>query len=89
MLAVMENQQPSTPGSSHVPEDTLKTPETSETRVKEFLATGRSGRRNALPNILSDRTVDCSELPKKFENLSTKDTCGKGKDQPGPSKTSS
>lgn len=91
MLAVMENQQPSRPGSSRITDSTSSatTPESID-KSKEFQATTRTGRRNALPNILSDEMLDNSDLPKQFEALSTTDSKhNKAKDEPGPSKKSS
>ncbi|KAL3281116.1 hypothetical protein HHI36_004338 [Cryptolaemus montrouzieri] len=42
--------------------------------VEDFLSTGRTGRRNALPDILSDYSlVTSSELPTQLEALTTKD----------------
>lgn len=42
--------------------------------LDDFLSSCRTGRRNALPDILSDHSsVTSSELPTKLENLSTKD----------------
>ncbi|XP_044752735.1 cAMP-dependent protein kinase inhibitor beta-like [Coccinella septempunctata] len=42
--------------------------------LNDFLSSGRTGRRNALPDILSDHSlVTSSELPSQLEGLSTKD----------------
>lgn len=88
MLAVMENQQPSGPSSTSK-NDNVTSPD-SNNKAQEFLATGRTGRRNALPNILQQQGVDTSDLPKQFENLTTRENkCEKRKDQPGPSNASS
>lgn len=40
--------------------------------VKDFLSTGRVGRRNALPNILSEHALTTTaDLPDKLMGLST------------------
>lgn len=83
MLAVMESQQASSSGKN-TPNATAITPE-GRAQEQEFLATGRTGRRNALPDILSDHAiVTSSDLPGKFQKLSTTDA-NEQKDQPGPS----
>lgn len=85
MLAVMESQQ--TPGSSKSSStSTAITPE-GKAQQQEFLATGRTGRRNALPDILSDHAiVTSSDLPGKLQKLTTKEPPDRN-DQPGPSST--
>lgn len=83
MLAVMESQQASS-SSMSTTNATVITPEGKE-KEKEFLATGRTGRRNALPDILSNHAIiTSSDLPGKFQKLSTTDV-NEQKDQPGPS----
>lgn len=70
MLAVMENQQP---GPSCKRDDTnATTPSENGHHVQEFLATGRTGRRNALPDILAQPpTIVPADLPTRLEALST------------------
>ncbi|KAF5281240.1 hypothetical protein FQA39_LY05126 [Lamprigera yunnana] len=70
MLAVMEAQQIAGPssGTNSVP------PECSTTHAQEFLTSGRTGRRNALPDILSEHAlVNSSDLPARLQSLSTKE----------------
>lgn len=86
MLAVMESQQASSSSNTMntTSNSTAITPE-GKVQEKEFLATGRTGRRNALPDILSDHAIiTSSDLPGKFQKLSTTDV-NEQKDQPGPS----
>lgn len=58
---------------------------------KEFLSTGRTGRRNALPDILGRHAeTGLSDLPNRFEELSTdadrSNTGGQDPNTPGTSK---
>ncbi|BES96003.1 cAMP-dependent protein kinase inhibitor [Nesidiocoris tenuis] len=42
--------------------------------IKDFLTTGRVGRRNALPDILSEHAhVSTADLPEKMDQLTTGD----------------
>lgn len=46
---------------------------TSNGQVTDFLSTGRTGRRNALPDILSEHAhVTSSDLPARLQALTTK-----------------
>ncbi|EEB17795.1 cAMP-dependent protein kinase inhibitor beta, putative [Pediculus humanus corporis] len=57
-------------------------PESIKDQVTEFLVTGRTGRRNAMPDILGpNATVTSSDLPQKLEMLTTVDS------EAGPSST--
>uniref|UniRef100_A0A1B6DIZ2 Uncharacterized protein n=1 Tax=Clastoptera arizonana TaxID=38151 RepID=A0A1B6DIZ2_9HEMI len=59
MLAVMSEQSP----------------DSTRDITQDFLTTGRAGRRNALPDILSEHAhVSTSDLPDRLQNLSTSDT---------------
>lgn len=71
MLAVMEAQQIAGPsGTSAVTPDC-----TAAVHAQEFLTSGRTGRRNALPDILSEHAlVTSSDLPARLQSLSTKET---------------
>ena len=84
MLAVMDAHQPAGPnGASNI------TAATSENgaRSQEFLASGRTGRRNALPDILGENAlVTSSDLPSRLQALTTSEAKQDGKkDQAGPS----
>ncbi|XP_063633550.1 uncharacterized protein LOC134804440 [Cydia splendana] len=48
----------------------------SEEVPKEFLETGRTGRRNAMPDILHPQGAECStaDLPSRLQQLATTDT---------------
>lgn len=86
MLAVMDNQSA---GTSQSASDAPRTPGTSA-QNEEFLQTGRTGRRNALPDILSENAlvVTSSDLPGKMEGLTTKDNATDDpKDKPSASKS--
>lgn len=81
MLAVMDK------GTSA--SDAPRTPETAA-QNEEFLQTGRTGRRNALPDIMGSNVIvtTSSDLPGKLESLTTKDPVGaQGEDGAGPSKS--
>ncbi|KAL1512569.1 hypothetical protein ABEB36_002143 [Hypothenemus hampei] len=88
MLAVMEAGSqaagPSTKGTSAPPNDPP---------VQEFLTSGRTGRRNALPDILGQHAiVTSSDLPSRLQALTTKDqssTSNSGEPQPGSSSSKS
>ncbi|KAF6206656.1 hypothetical protein GE061_017892 [Apolygus lucorum] len=42
--------------------------------VKDFLTTGRVGRRNALPDIMSDHAhITTADLPEKMDQLTTEE----------------
>ncbi|KAK5646824.1 hypothetical protein RI129_005288 [Pyrocoelia pectoralis] len=74
MLAVMEAQQIAGPSNgtntSNSAPDCPAAPHT-----QEFLSSGRTGRRNALPDILSEHAlVTSSELPARLQSLSTSET---------------
>ncbi|CAG9782700.1 unnamed protein product [Diatraea saccharalis] len=58
----------------------------SEEVPKEFLETGRTGRRNAMPDILHPQgaEVTTSDLPSRLQQLATSDP---DNPQPGPSKS--
>lgn len=70
MLAVMEqtsskNNENSTAAGGDA--------STSNGQVTDFLSTGRTGRRNALPDILSEHAhVTSSDLPARLQALTTK-----------------
>ncbi|XP_045472640.1 uncharacterized protein LOC123679224 [Harmonia axyridis] len=53
---------------------TSSNPNPNTHNLDDFLLSGRTGRRNALPDILSDHSlVKSSELPTQLEGLTTKD----------------
>ncbi|XP_018569660.1 cAMP-dependent protein kinase inhibitor alpha-like [Anoplophora glabripennis] len=86
MLAVMEASQsagPSNPASTAPP-----TPD-STTHTQEFLSSGRTGRRNALPDILGEHAVvTSSDLPSRLQGLSTADKPAEDqRNKPGTSKS--
>lgn len=85
MLAVMESHQ--TAGTSTT--TTATTPEPNPVHVEEFLTSGRTGRRNALPDILGEHAaVTSSDLPARLQSLTTSDKPGPtSQDQPGTSKS--
>uniref|UniRef100_A0A6P7H0I4 Uncharacterized protein LOC114342943 n=1 Tax=Diabrotica virgifera virgifera TaxID=50390 RepID=A0A6P7H0I4_DIAVI len=58
MLAVMEASQ-STAGPSNTNQVPAVTPEEQAANAKDFLSSGRTGRRNALADILSKTLFDC------------------------------
>ncbi|RZB40252.1 PKI domain containing protein [Asbolus verrucosus] len=71
MLAVMEASQTTTSSPNGT---TPPTPDTEESRPQDFLQSGRTGRRNALANILGEHAiVTSSDLPSQLEALTTKD----------------
>lgn len=73
MLAVMETHQ--TAGTSASTSAT--TPDANTTHKQEFLTSGRTGRRNALPDILGEHAlVTSSDLPAKLQSLTTSDNSG-------------
>lgn len=50
-----------------------------EDATTEFIATGRTGRRNALPDILSSHaSTSTADLPAALEKLSCSDAGGEG-----------
>ncbi|KAG5866213.1 hypothetical protein JTB14_035254 [Gonioctena quinquepunctata] len=83
MLAVMEASQ-SAAGPSTSTSNVPVTPDGS-TNAEEFLSSGRTGRRNALPDILSQHAiVSSSDLTSKLQGLSTSDKAPEDKgNQPG------
>ncbi|CAH0557926.1 unnamed protein product [Brassicogethes aeneus] len=86
MLAVMEAQGA---GSGNSAANAPPTPD-STTHAQEFLSTGRTGRRNALPDILSQHTIQVtsSDLPSKLEALTTSENPNDDPhNQPGTSKS--
>ncbi|KAK9879657.1 hypothetical protein WA026_006721 [Henosepilachna vigintioctopunctata] len=69
MLAMTDPPKPEQPSSS-----TDALPAQSNHNIDDFLSTGRTGRRNALPDILNDHSlVTSSELPSQLEALTTED----------------
>lgn len=63
-----ETKNPGTAGNSSVTPGGYENGE----EAKEFLTTGRTGRRNALPNILGRHAeTGLLDLPDRFEELST------------------
>ncbi|CAG9768835.1 unnamed protein product [Ceutorhynchus assimilis] len=88
MLAVMEagsqGAGPSSSGTSTSP---------NEPPIQEFLSSGRTGRRNALPDILGQHAVvTSSDLPSRLQALTTKDQTSPSKStepQAGPSSAKS
>ncbi|XP_076255426.1 uncharacterized protein LOC143193230 isoform X2 [Rhynchophorus ferrugineus] len=90
MLAVMEaGSQGAGPSGGPSPHN--------DHPIQEFLSSGRTGRRNALPDILGQHAVvTSSDLPARLQALSTKDhtatpspTSPGGEPQAGPSSTQS
>ncbi|KYB27672.1 cAMP-dependent protein kinase inhibitor beta [Tribolium castaneum] len=74
MLAVMEASRNTNPPVSK-DETTPPTPSSEDARPQDFLQSGRTGRRNALANILGEHAiVTSSDLPAQLEALTTKDT---------------
>lgn len=50
-----------------------QSPDATRDVTKDFLTTGRAGRRNALPDILGEHAlVSTSDLPDRLQNLSTR-----------------
>lgn len=94
MIAVMESsaqqqQQPSQATASGAGSDAV-TPDCPVAHAKDFLASGRTGRRNALPDILSEHAlVTSSDLPGRLQGLTTSDPTvpGNSKDTGGGSKS--
>ncbi|KAJ8963529.1 hypothetical protein NQ314_005571 [Rhamnusium bicolor] len=86
MLAVMEASQSA--GTSNSANTAPPTPDSS-TNAQEFLSSGRTGRRNALPDILGQHAiVTSSDLPSRLQALSTSDkTTEDQRDKPGSSKS--
>lgn len=63
--------------STKVDESEPPTPDRDDNRPEDFLQSGRTGRRNALANILGEHaSVTSSDLPSQLEALTTKDKCG-------------
>lgn len=87
MLAVMER---GTQGAG--PSSVAGSSSPSDPPIQEFLSSGRTGRRNALPDILGEHAiVTSSDLPTRMQGLTTKDqTPSTSSDaQPGPSSSKS
>ncbi|XP_018331589.1 uncharacterized protein LOC108741320 isoform X1 [Agrilus planipennis] len=69
MLAVMATTQPGSSDNTSVDSD-----QPSNGNSKDFLSTGRTGRRNALPDVFGENAlVTSSDLPDKFKKLATSD----------------
>ncbi|XP_060516974.1 cAMP-dependent protein kinase inhibitor beta-like isoform X2 [Cylas formicarius] len=92
MLAVMEATQNSGPSGTGGPSSGGSAPPTTPENggnVQEFLSSGRTGRRNALPDILGQHAiVTSSDLPSRLQALTTSDSgvSSTTEDpQPGPS----
>ncbi|CAH1175782.1 unnamed protein product [Phaedon cochleariae] len=87
MLSVMEASQ-SVPGPTNSVTNAPVTPESS-INAQEFLSTGRTGRRNAMPDILGQHAhVTSSDLSTKLQTLTTTDkVTDDPRDQPGTSKS--
>lgn len=69
MLAVMEASQNKKDNEAPPP-----TPDSEDPRPQDFFQSGRTGRRNALANILGEHAVvTSSDLPSQLEALTTKD----------------
>ncbi|XP_066157887.1 cAMP-dependent protein kinase inhibitor beta-like isoform X2 [Euwallacea fornicatus] len=86
MLAVMEA---GSQGAGARPRDL---PPPNEPPIQEFLSSGRTGRRNALPDILGQHAVvTSSDLPSRLQALTTKDQgpSTSGESQSGPSSSKS
>ncbi|XP_066260557.1 uncharacterized protein [Euwallacea similis] len=86
MLAVMEA---GSQGAGARPRDL---PPPNEPPIQEFLSSGRTGRRNALPDILGQHAVvTSSDLPSRLQALTTKDQgpSTSGEPQSGPSSSKS
>lgn len=78
----MEGSEPSTSSggstvstssaNASVTAETSASPEDAGQSADEFLSTGRTGRRNAMPDILEEKTCHSgtSELPSQLEKLS-------------------
>ncbi|KAJ8920666.1 hypothetical protein NQ315_004805 [Exocentrus adspersus] len=75
-------------GPSNSANITPPTPD-STTNAQEFLSSGRTGRRNALPDILGEHAVvTSSDLPSKLQALSTTDKPAEDqRNKPGTSKS--
>ena len=59
---------------NHQDVKTPPTPDKEDPRPQDFLQSGRTGRRNALANILGEHAVvTSSDLPSQLEALTTKD----------------
>ncbi|XP_056630279.1 uncharacterized protein LOC130901542 [Diorhabda carinulata] len=87
MLAVMDQSQnaPGPSNSNH--QVSAPTPEEPEVAEKDFHSSGRTGRRNALPDILSQHAVVSSaDLSSKLQGLTTNDN-SESSDKPSTSKS--
>ncbi|CAH1098570.1 unnamed protein product [Psylliodes chrysocephalus] len=88
MLAVMEASQSAAGNSNSASQVPAVTPEEAAANEKEFLSSGRTGRRNALPDILGQHAVVSSEdLSGRLQGLTTNDTSIDKRNQPGCSKS--
>ncbi|CAG9862776.1 unnamed protein product [Phyllotreta striolata] len=89
MLAVMEASRSAAGNSSSTNPPPAATPEEAALQEKEFLSSGRTGRRNALPDILGQHAVVTNEdLSSRLEGLTTEDGASTDKrNLPGCSKS--
>lgn len=81
----MEAQQVA--GPSNGTNTTPVTPECAQVHTQEFLSSGRTGRRNALPDILGEHAlVTSSDLPARLQSLTTSEPSqGSSKENKGES----
>lgn len=91
MLAVMEASQNA--GTSKK-DDLCPTPSSHNSNtpanVEDFLQSGRTGRRNALADILGEHaSVTSSDLPSKLEGLTTNEKSDTKANEPQPSSSKS
>lgn len=85
MESAAQQQQPS-PSPQAGPSDPV-TPDCPAPHSKDFLASGRTGRRNAMPDILGEHAlVSSSDLPARLEGLTTSDP-GPGSSKDGAAKS--
>ncbi|XP_022919210.1 uncharacterized protein [Onthophagus taurus] len=72
MLAVMEKQQSASSSSTTSGSSSTAISPENGAHAKEFLSSGRTGRRNAMPNILGEHAVvSSSDLPGRLQALTT------------------
>lgn len=85
----METQQ--TVGPTNGANTSPVTPECAAAHTQEFLSSGRTGRRNALPDILGEHAlVTSSDLPARLQSLTTSEpVASTSKDKGGPTNTNS
>lgn len=82
MIALMESsaqqQQQSGQAAASGPSGSV-TPDCPAAHAKDFLSSGRTGRRNALPDILGEHAlVTSSDLPARLQGLTTADPAAPG-----------